>query len=129
MSESSESIPRLIGDAIDQLSKLIHNEVQLARAEFSQNLGRAGKGAALVVAAGLMFIPTAVVLMIALALLLTQRGFSPVISHLLIGGMGLVATIILAMAGMSYLKSENLKLKVTTQQLERDVATAKGLAK
>ena len=36
---------------------------------------------------------------------------------------------ILVMVGMSHLKPENLKPKVTMQQVERDVATAKEMAR
>lgn len=129
MPAPDETIPQLVGDALDQLGKLINNEVQLARAEFAQTVARAGKGAALLAAAGLMFVPTAVMLMIAFALFLTQRGFSPVTAHLISTGVGLAVMAVLALVGMSYLKVENLKLKVTAQQLERDVATAKELAK
>ena len=127
--DDDDSIPQLLGDAIDQLGKLLHNEVQLARAEISQKLSRAAKGAALLAGAGLLFIPMAVLLMLSFALFLTQEGFSPVAAHLISAAVGFAIMIILGLAGMSYLKVENLKLKVTTQQLERDVATAKELAK
>jgi hypothetical protein len=129
MSRLDESLPDLLGDAVEQLGKLVQNEVQLARAEISQVATRACKGAALITAAGLIIIPTAVVLMITLAIFLMELGFSPLTSHLLVGVLGLFGAGILAMAGMSYLKRENLQLKVTTEQLARDVATAKDLAR
>jgi hypothetical protein len=129
MSRLDESLPDLLGDAVEQLGKLVHNEVQLARAEISQVAARACRGAALIAAAGLIIIPTAVVLMISLAIFLMELGFSPLTSHLLVGIVGLLGAGALAMAGMSYLKSENLQLKVTTEQLARDVATAKDLAR
>jgi GTP:adenosylcobinamide-phosphate guanylyltransferase len=129
MSRLDESLPDLLGDAIDQLGKLVHNEVQLARAEFSQIAARACKGAAFIAAAGLIIIPSAVVLMISLAIFLMELGFSPLTSHLSVGVVGLLGAVALVMVGVSYLKSENLKLKVTTEQLARDVATAKDLAR
>lgn len=129
MSGSDESIPQLFGEAVDQLGKLVHNEVQLASAEISQKVSRAAKGAALMAGAGLLFIPTAVLLMISLALFLTQHGLSPVGAHLISAGVGLVIMVILGFVGKSFLEVENLKLKVTAQQLERDISTAKELAK
>lgn len=129
MARLNESLPDLLGNAVEQLGKLVQNEVQLARAEIAQVAARACKGAALIAAAGLIVIPTAVVLMIGLAIFLMELGFSPLASHLLIGVLGLLGAGILAIAGMSYLKRENLQLKVTTEQLARDVATAKELAR
>jgi hypothetical protein len=43
--------------------------------------------------------------------------------------MGAVVSGVLAGIGLSYFKSENLKPKVTLQQVRRDVTTAKELAR
>jgi hypothetical protein len=129
MSGTDESIPQLFGEAVEQLGKLVHNEVQLATAEMSQNVARAAKGAGLLAGAGLLFIPTAVMLMISLALFVMQHGVSPVGAYLISAGVGLVIMVILGVVGKSFLTADNLKLKVTAQQVERDIATAKELAK
>jgi hypothetical protein len=129
MSDSNDSIPHLFGNAIDQLGKLLHNEVQLAKAEVSEKIALIGKGAALVAAAAVMCIPTVVMVLITLAQFLVLQGMSPLAAYLISTGVGLVATIVLAMTGMSCFKAENLKLKITTQQLDRDLATAKELTK
>ena len=129
MSGTDESIPQLFGEAVEQLGKLVHNEVHLATAEMSQNVARAAKGAGLLAGAGLLFIPTAVMLMISLALFIMQHGVSPVGAYLISAGVGLVIMVILAVVGKSFLTADNLKLKVTAQQVERDIATAKELAK
>ena len=76
----------------------------------------------------MLCIPVLVILLIALALWLTQIGLSPVAAHLASAAVGAVICGILAMTGMSYLKPENLKPKVTIREVERDVATAKELA-
>jgi len=112
MSRLDETLPDLLGDAIDQLIAAC-----------------ACKGAAFIAAAGLIIIPSAVVLMISLAIFLMELGFSPLTSHLSVGVVGLLGAVALVMVGVSYLKSENLKLKVTTEQLARDVATAKDLTR
>lgn len=129
MSDPNDSIPHLFGNAIEQLGKLLANEVQLAKAELAQKMALAGKGAAMLGAAAVLCIPTLVMLLITLALFLVQMGLSPVAAYLISTGVGLVATVALGMSGMSYFKADNLKLKVTTQQLDRDLATAKELAK
>ena len=129
LSNDLNAIPRLFGDAVEQLGKLVQNEVQLARAELSQKMTQAGIGSAYVAGAAILSIPALVLLLIALALWLTQLGLSPVLAHLAAAACGAVISAILAMVGMSHLKPENLKPKVTMQQVQRDVATAKEMAR
>ena len=129
LSNDLNAIPRLFGDAVEQLGKLVQNEVQLARAELSQKMTQASIGAAYVAGAALLSIPVLVLLLIALALWLTQLGLSPALAYLAAAACGAVISAILAMVGMSHLKPENLKPKVTMQQVERDVATVKEMAR
>ncbi|MEA2979680.1 MAG: hypothetical protein QOF09_1503 [Alphaproteobacteria bacterium] len=129
LSGDLNAIPKLFGDAVEQLGKLVQNEAQLARVELSQKITQLGVGAAYLAAAAIVCIPALVVLLIALALGLTQLGLSPVVAHVASAVCGGAISIILAMAGMRHLKPENLKPKVTMQQVERDVATAKELAR
>ena len=123
------SIPALFGDSVEQLGKLVQNEVALARAEISEKMTQAIMGAAFVGIAAILAIPVFVVLLLALALWLNQMGLSPVVSHLIAAAAGAVVSIVLGLFGMSYLKPDNLKPKVTIQQVERDVAAAKELAR
>ena len=129
LSNDLNAIPRLFGDAVEQLGKLVQNEAQLARAELTQKMTQAGIGAAYVAGAAILSIPALVLLLIALALWLTQLGLSPVLAHLAAAACGAVISAVLAMVGMSHLKPENLKPKVTMQQVERDVATVKEMAR
>ena len=57
LSDDFRTIPALFGDAIEQLGKLVHNEVQLARARISEKVTQAGTGIAYVAAAGVLMIP------------------------------------------------------------------------
>jgi hypothetical protein len=129
LSDDLHTIPRLFGDAVEQLGKLVQNEARLARAELTQKIAQAGIGAAYILGAAVFCIPVLVVLLIALALWLAQLGLSPVVAHLAAAGCGAAISIVLALIGMSHLKPENLKPKVTMQQVERDVATAKEMAR
>ena len=130
MSLSSDigSIPELFGDAIEQLGKLVQNEVQLARAEISQKMTQAGRGAA-IAAAAILAIPVLVMLLITLALWLNQMGLSPVLSHLIAAAAGALVSVVLGVMGMSYLKPEKLTPDVTIGQVKRDVAAAKDMAR
>jgi len=124
------AIPVLVGDAVEQLGKLVQNEAQLARAEISQKLTQAGLGAAYLAGAAILAIPVLVVLMIALALWLSSAfAITPAAAHLIVAAAGSVLALVLGLAGASYLKPENLKPKVTLRQVERDMQTAKELAR
>ncbi len=129
LAKDLHTIPALFGDAIEQLGKLVSNEVQLARAEISEKVAQAGMGLAYVAAAGVLMIPVLVVLLIALALWLTQMGLSPVVSHLVAAAIGAAVSIVLGLVGLNRLKPENLTPTVTIQQVERDVAAVKEIAR
>ena len=129
ISEDIHAIPRLFGDAVEQLGTLVKNEAQLAKAELAEKITHAGTGAAYMGAAAVLCIPVLVLLLISLALFLTQMGLSPPVAHFVAAGCGALICGILAMMGLSYFKSEQLKPKVTIQQIERDVATAKELVR
>jgi hypothetical protein len=130
ISNDIHTIPRLVGDAVEQIGKLVQNEAQLARAELSQKLTQAGLGVAYLAGAGVIAIPVFVVLLIALALWLsTAFGWSPAAGYLAAGAIGAVIAAALALAGLSYLKSDNLKPKATIRQVQRDIAAAKEMAR
>ena len=130
LSDDLHSIPRLVGDAVEQLAKLVQNEAQLARTELSEKLAQAGTGAAYLAAAGIFAIPVLVLLLIALALWLTAAfELSPAVAHLVAGIVGAAFALVLALMGLSYLKPENLKPKVTIRQVERDMAAAKEMTR
>jgi hypothetical protein len=129
LTDDLHTIPRLFGDAVEQLGKLVQNEAELAKAELSQKIIQAGIGAAYIGGAAILCIPVLVVAMIAIALWLTQLGLSPVAAHFISAGIGAVICGALGMMGMSYLKPDNLKPTDTIQEVSRDVATAKELAR
>jgi hypothetical protein len=129
LSEDIHVIPRLFGDAVEQLGKLVQNEAQLAKAELLQKITQAAVGAAYVGGAAILCIPIAMMLLISLALWFVHMGLEPTVAYLAAAGCGAVICGILAAIGFSYLKPEQLKPKVTIQQVGRDVATAKELAR
>jgi len=125
----TRSIGELLSDAVSQLSRLVHNEIQLARAEVSEKVSLATMGIAFIAGAGVIMIAVLTVLLISLALWLVGLGFSPVAAHFTAALIGAVIAAVFIAIGLNRLKPEKLKPKVTIQQLERDVNTAKELAK
>jgi len=129
LSNDVREIPRLFGDAVEQLGKLVRNEAQLAQAELSQKVTQAGIGAAYIAGAAMLAVPVLVLALIALALWLGQHGVNPALAHLIAAVVGLVVSVILAMVGKSYLTPDNLMPKVTMRQVEKDAATVKEMAR
>ena len=127
--DEARSAAHLLGTAVEQLGKLVQNEVQLAKAEVAQKLVQAGMGVTFLVGAAILLIPCLVVLLIAMALWLNQAGLSLVTSHLIAAGVGIVVSAVLAFIGKSYLAPKNLTPNVTLQQIECDVAAAKEFVK
>ena len=129
LSNDVREIPRLFGDAVEQLGKLVRNEAQLAQAELTQKVTQAGIGAAYIAGAAMLAVPVLVLALIALALWLGQMGINPAVAHLIAAAVGLAVSVTLALVGKSYFTPANLRPKVTLRQVEKDVAAVKEMAR
>jgi hypothetical protein len=118
-------VSELFADALSQLSRLMRNELQLARAEMSMKAAQAMTAIGLLAAAAILLIPTLVVLLLSLAAWLVERGMRPSAAHLIAGGIGLLVVAILAAIGLNRLKTNSLVPKRTLDQLQQDAAAAK----
>ena len=127
IAEDVRSISRLFGDALENLSKLLRTEIQLARAELSEKASQAAVGAGMLVGALFLLTPALVLFLIAFAIWLGQLGLSPVTAHFLSGCVALVASAVLAFVGASRLKPSALAPKVTIREVKQDVAAAKEM--
>jgi uncharacterized membrane protein YqjE len=125
----ARSISRLLGDAFDQLSQLIQTEIRLARAELADKAARAGVGAGLLFGGLFLMVPALVLFLISLALVLINVGLSPISAHFLAGLVGAVASGLLIFTGLSRLKPDQLTPDTTIQQVKKDVAAAKEMAR
>jgi F0F1-type ATP synthase assembly protein I len=119
------SISELVGDAADQFSKLIRNEVSIARAETLAKAREAAMGIGFLAGGALLVLPAMVLLLLALAVWLSELGLRDSLAYLIAGVLGLVISGALAYLGMNRLKPENLKPKRTIREIERDVAAVK----
>src|SRR4030095_3946372 len=128
ITEDIGSISRLFGDALDNLSKLIRTEVQLARAELTEKASKAAIGAGMLFGAMLLLIPALVLFLIALAAWLISLGLSPVTAHFLSGCVALVVSGILAYVGFERLKPSSLAPRETLREVKLDIAAAKEMA-
>ena len=120
----SRSVSELFGDALSQLSKLMRNELQLARTEISMKLGQT-TAIGLLAGAAIFLIPTVVLLLMSLAAWVVETGMRPAVAHLLAGLAGLIVVAILGGLGLNRLKTNSLVPKRTLDQLQQDAAAAR----
>ena len=121
----AKPVSELISDALAQFSRLIRNEVALARAEVTGKARQVARGGAMLGIAAFVALPALGVLMLALAAFLHEQGFAWSLSYLITAVVGFVIAGILVMLGMNRLKAEALLPSRTINQLHRDAATMK----
>ena len=122
------SVGELIGEVTSDLSKLMRQELELAKAEMKVEASKAGKGAGFLAGAGvagnLLLVFLSVALMWALAEIM-HLGWAALIVALL---WGIVAGV-LASSGRKKLREVNPKPERTVETLKEDVQWAKTRAK
>jgi Putative Actinobacterial Holin-X, holin superfamily III len=121
------TITELVSDAVNQFSKLIRNEVAIARTELAAKASEAATGVGFLIGGALLLMPPMVLLLMALAAWLVELGLRASLSNLIAGALGFVVSAALAWVGMTKLRPEHLKPKRTINELERDVTAVKEL--
>jgi len=124
-SPEAKPVSELISDALQQFSRLVRNEVALARAEMTDKAKQVARGGAMLGIAAFVALPALFILMMALAAFLHELGLSNSLSYLITAVVGFVIAGILGMLGMNRLKAEALIPNRTINQLHRDAATMK----
>ena len=128
-SPGNRPIPELFSEAVGQLGKLIGNEFELARAEFSEKASQAGRAAGLIGAGAVFFIPALVLLLMAVAAMLISSGFSAAAAYFITGaGAAFVSGALIAI-GLNRLSGDALKPTMTLEQVERDKNAAKEMVR
>ena len=118
------SLGELIAEMTNDLGELFRKEVQLAKVEALEEVGRAGKGAAMLGAAGLAGWFALIMLSFALAWLLDQA-LNTALAFAIVGAVWALAAAVLATTGRRRLKTIEA-LPETQETLKEDVAWAKA---
>ena len=118
------SLGELFSEMTSDLSDLFRKEVQLAKVEAREEVGRAGKGAAMLGAAGLAGWLALIMLSFALAWLLDQA-VDTALAFAIVGVLWAAAAAVLATTGRHRLKTIEA-LPQTKETLKEDVAWAKA---
>jgi uncharacterized membrane protein YqjE len=120
------SVGDLVGEIADDLSRLVRNEIDLAKAEAKQEVTKLGRGAGMLGGAGIAAHLLLLFLSVALMLVL-GRAMDLDLAALIVAVIWAIAAAILASMGRRQLKSFDPKLEQTTQTLKEDVQWAKTL--
>ncbi|MBU8539313.1 phage holin family protein [Falsiroseomonas tokyonensis] len=122
---TDRSLPELFGVAIDQISTLFRQEVQLARAEVGEKISQT-TGAITPLGAGAgMLLGALILLLFALVSLLVQLGVPIGWSQLIVGLVAALLGYALIRGGVSKLNTTSLMPHRTAEQLSRDAQVAK----
>jgi len=125
MANHTRSLPEVFSDLLGQVTMLLRKEGQLARAEISENIGKAAAGLGFIVAGAVLLIPALVILMQAAVTALIAYGLAAHWSSLIVGGLVLVLGLILLLVGLNRLKVETMLPNKTIHQLQQDASVAK----
>ena len=106
---AERTLGQLVADATRDISSIVHSEVALAKAEIAADAKKAGAGAGMFVAAGVLAFLALILLLIAAAYGLVAAGLPPWAAFLIVAGVLLVIGAILVLAGKH--NFDNLKGK------------------
>jgi uncharacterized membrane protein YqjE len=121
----SRPISELFADALSQFSKLVRNELQLARVEISVKIGQMTTAIALLAGAAIFLIPTLVLLLASLAAWFVEIGIRHSVADLIAGLVGLLAVALMGAVGLNRLRTNSLVPKRTMNQLQKDAVAAR----
>jgi hypothetical protein len=122
----ARSIPEIFTDAVNQFTRLLRKEGQLARAEMSEKITQVATGLGLIVGGSVLLTPALVILLQAgVSALITNNIVKEPWAPLIVGGAVFVIGVILLLIGLSRLKADAFVPNRTIAQIQSDVRVAK----
>ncbi|WP_281969145.1 phage holin family protein [Roseovarius nanhaiticus] len=120
-----KSTGEMLSDVLNHVSALVRKEVDLARAEVSENLNRAGVAIGMIVAAVVIALTALNVLSAALVSALTEAGIDAGWSALIVGVVLAIIAFVLLGKGTNDLKLSSLAPSRTAKNVQRDANAVK----
>jgi hypothetical protein len=105
MATEEPTVGQLFAAVSRDLSALVRNEIELAKAELREDAKSAGKGGGMLAAAGFLGVLVLILLSISAAYGLTALGLHPAWAFLIVAGFYVLIAAILVLTGISALKS------------------------
>jgi Flp pilus assembly protein TadB len=119
-------VGEIVGDISADMSRLIHQELDLAKAEMRQEVARLGRGAGMVGGAGVAGFFT--VFFVSFAVMYLLDNWMPLeLAAVLVALVWGVVAAVLALRGRREIKAANPQLPTTQQTLKEDAQWARTL--
>jgi nitrate/nitrite transporter NarK len=118
----------LLADTMGNVSALVRNEVDLARAEISENVNQAGTALGLIAGAAIIALVSLIVLATALVAGLAEAGLHPGWAALIVGVALAAVAYFMLQKGTNDLKLSSLAPTRTAKNVRRDAETVKEAA-
>jgi hypothetical protein len=121
------SIGGLIKELMQELTSLVRNEAELAKAEVSEKLSQVQTGVVSLAVATVLLLVGLIVLMdaaVAGAGYLLPPSIRPWLAPLIVGGVVALIGLVLLLTGRSKLRSQSLAPQRTTESIRKDTAVA-----
>lgn len=125
MSNENKSAGGILSDAMHNVSGLVRNEVDLARAEISENVTRAGVALGMIAASAIIALVALNVLVAAVVAGLAEAGLDAGWAALIVGALLGVLAYVLLNKGTNDLKLSSLAPTRTVKNVQRDAAAVK----
>jgi len=122
---TEKSTTNLVSDMMSQVGNLMRGEVDLARAEISENLNRAAVALGLIVGAIVAALTALNVLAAAIVAGLTEAGLAGGWAALIVGVVFAIAAFVMLKKGMADLKLSSLAPSRTAKNVKRDAMAVK----
>lgn len=119
------TLGQLVADASQDLQSIVKGEIALAKMEIKSDVSKGGKGVGLLVGAGIFGLFTLGFLLTAGAWGLFAAGLPRWAAFLIVGGVLLLITLILALMGKSALSKMQGKPVKTIDNAEKTIAALK----
>lgn len=121
----NKSTGSLLSDAMDNISSLVRNEVDLARAEINENISDAGAKLGMIAGGAIIALVALNVLAAALVAALTEAGLEAGWSALIVGVILAIIAFVLVAKGANDLKLSSLAPSRTVKNVKRDANAVK----
>jgi len=122
---TEKSTGSLLSDAMSQVSSLVRSEVDLARAEISENLNSAAVALGMIVGAVVVFLTALNVLSAALVAAMAEAGIPGGWAALIVGVIFAIIGYVMLKKGTSDLKLSSLAPTRTVKNVKRDANAVK----
>jgi hypothetical protein len=120
------AISSLLGNSLSQFSKLIQNEVDLAKAELGDKLQTIGGALGFIAGGAVLVVPALIMALFALSSALISAGWSQPMSYLASAIAAAVLAGVLFAIGINRLDARKLAPRETMNQLGKDKDAVKG---